>query len=219
VASSTLLVNAGTMVFEGWDQPNDPRGANRFSTFSITTDGTVDLKNNALVVDYSSIGLLVNLIRTDLRTGRVISSALTPGYAVGYGDNQLLQIGTFAGLDVSSHNNVLLKYTYAGDANLDGQVDISDLYALASSWHGSGPWTSGDFNYDGVVNAADLGLLASNWQAGVGNPVPGAALGDALLALHLPDVSLTPEPTGMVLLALLTPWSLKRTRRARTLLT
>jgi autotransporter-associated beta strand protein len=217
LSSPTLTINAGTVVFEGRNVPNDPDAANRFSSLTIATGATLDLRNNAMVLDYSSVGALVDDIRQDLQSGRIMSRFIPAAWAIGYGDNQVLRKDSFAGMDVSGHNNVLLKYTYAGDANLDGQVDIADLYALASSWRGSGPWTSGDFNYDGVVNAADLGLLSLNWQAGVGNPAPGAALDNALLALHLPDVSSTPEPAGMLLLGAMTTWSLKRSRRARTL--
>jgi len=34
-----------------------------------------------------------------------------------------------------------VKYTYAGDANLDGKVDVLDLTALAQNWQStaSGP--------------------------------------------------------------------------------
>jgi hypothetical protein len=67
---------------------------------------------------------------------------------------------------------VLVKFTYAGDANLDGQVDIGDLGLLSGKWQQSGQdWFGGDFTYDGTVDIADLGLLASTWQKGVGNPL------------------------------------------------
>ena len=69
-------------------------------------------------------------------------------------------------------SDVLVKYTYSGDANLDGQVDIGDLGLLAGAWQQSGTdWFHGDFTYDGAVNIGDLGLLAGNWQKGVGNPL------------------------------------------------
>ena len=54
----------------------------------------------------------------------------------------------FDGIGTST-NDVLVKFTYFGDANLDGKVDGSD-YALADNGfdkHLTG-WANGDFNYD-----------------------------------------------------------------------
>ena len=69
---------------------------------------------------------------------------------------------------------LLLKLTYAGDANFDGQVDVSDLGRLATGWQSSQGWIGGDFNYDGFVDVGDLGILATNWQKGVGAPLSPA---------------------------------------------
>ena len=73
--------------------------------------------------------------------------------------------------------SILLRSTYDGDANLDGKVDISDLYILATNFNASSKtWVQGDFDGDGDVDAADLGILAAHWQAGTGNSV-GASSG------------------------------------------
>jgi hypothetical protein len=62
-------------------------------------------------------------------------------------------------------DGVLVKFTFGGDANLDGAVSIADLGILAANWQQNGRgWWQGDFNYDGVVSIADLGILAANWQ-------------------------------------------------------
>jgi hypothetical protein len=85
---------------------------------------------------------------------------------------------------------VLVRYTYAGDANLDGVVNSGDFSALATSFNStSGIWGIGDFNYDGVVNALDFNLLAVNYGLPtLPAPEPGAALG-----------ALVPEPSGALL--------------------
>ena len=56
----------------------------------------------------------------------------------------------------------------AGDANLDGQVDGSDVTILAGNWQSTtATWDSGDFNGDGRVDGSDVTILAGNWQAGL----------------------------------------------------
>jgi alpha-tubulin suppressor-like RCC1 family protein len=54
----------------------------------------------------------------------------------------------------------------AGDLNLDGAVDGSDLGLMLSLWGTPNP-ASGDFNGDGAVDGADLGIMLSKW-----GPVP-----------------------------------------------
>ncbi|MEA1950496.1 MAG: phosphodiester glycosidase family protein [Planctomycetota bacterium] len=57
----------------------------------------------------------------------------------------------------------------AGDANLDGMVNVSDATILAANWQrmGDATWSDGDFNGDGNVNDFDATVMATNWQAGV----------------------------------------------------
>jgi hypothetical protein len=67
-----------------------------------------------------------------------------------------------------SPSSILVRFTYDGDANLDGMVEGSDLYILGANWHQTGKtWVQGDFNGNGYVDAADLTILELNWQAGV----------------------------------------------------
>jgi hypothetical protein len=92
---------------------------------------------------------------------------------------------TFAGQPVDP-TSVLLRFTYRGDANLDGRVNIADLSILASNWQRSGAyWYEGDFDYNSLVNIADLSILAANWQAGVDSafaePAESAATEDEVL--------------------------------------
>ena len=57
-----------------------------------------------------------------------------------------------------------MKYTYAGDANLDGSVNSLDFNALATNFGTSDNlWFNGDFNYDGTVNSLDFNALATNF--------------------------------------------------------
>jgi hypothetical protein len=53
-----------------------------------------------------------------------------------------------------------VKYTYYGDANLDGQVDGSDYTKIDNGFnnHLTG-WLNGDFNYDSAVDGSDYTLI------------------------------------------------------------
>src|SRR5262249_47678036 len=68
-------------------------------------------------------------------------------------------VSTFDGQSVNV-NSILVKYTYYGDANLDGVVNGAD-YALIDNGFNMGlhGWGAGDFNYDGVINAGDYALI------------------------------------------------------------
>ncbi len=71
--------------------------------------------------------------------------------------------GTWDGTSVDG-TTVLVKYTYGGDANLDGIVNGDDYFQIDSAFpqqhHG---WLNGDFNYDGVINGDDYFLIDSNF--------------------------------------------------------
>ena len=110
------------------------------------------------------------------------------------GDNLDLGKTTLAGQPVSP-SSVLVMYAFAGDTNLDGMVDVTDLAVLATHWQSVGNWTEGDFNYTGGVDITDLALLATNWQAGVTNPLPSGSFEQALAALGLTGVAV-PEPAS-----------------------
>jgi hypothetical protein len=53
-----------------------------------------------------------------------------------------------------------VKYTYAGDANLNGRVDGSDFSQIDNGNIARlTGWTSGDFNYSGTVDGGDYALI------------------------------------------------------------
>jgi hypothetical protein len=73
--------------------------------------------------------------------------------------------------------------TEYGDTNLDGQVAIGDLVALAQHWGKQGGWADGDFDGDGLVRIGDLVALAQHWQYGTAaSAVPEPASLAAMLA-------------------------------------
>jgi hypothetical protein len=149
---------------------------------AINTSGTgfLDLGNNYIVVHGGNLGTLIGEISTGLNlanggywngAGILSSSAAAAAGHLGaigiiqnnnagttiYGASAAL--GLFDGYNPSL-TDVLIKYTYFGDANLDGMVDGSD-YTLIDNGFTSKltGWYNGDFDYSSSVNGSDYTLV------------------------------------------------------------
>ena len=81
-----------------------------------------------------------------------------------------------AGLDPLTTSDIIIKYTYYGDANLDGEVNSDDQSLLDGNFGSPGNWFLGDFNYDGMVDSDDQSLLDGNFGftglSGTGGAAP-----------------------------------------------
>jgi hypothetical protein len=165
--------------------------------------GKFDLTDNNLIVDYpgDTPDGPVNELRQDLRDGALFTSVGGPTHALGYADNSVLELPSIWGrtFPMGDFTQLLVKYTFVGDADLNGDVDVADLGALASHWQSAGYWSDGDFDYNGTIDVNDLGLRASNWQAGTNTM--GPSFGAAVAAVGLPSASV-PEPSAGVMLGL-----------------
>jgi hypothetical protein len=174
--------------------------------------GKFDLADNDLVIDSTSLATIQSLIKSGFSGGSWSGQGLTSSTAqsiaadnanphktaLGYASASSIGVTTFDGQSVGG-SSVLVRYTWSGDANLDGKVNALDFNALASNFGGASNklWNEGDFNYDGTVNTADFNALASNFNLAL----PAPALG-----------TLVPEP---MLMALAAPSLLVLARRRR----
>ena len=93
---------------------------------------------------------------------------------------------TFDGQTIAD-GDVLVKYTYYGDALLTGSVIAGDYAQIDNAFsynsaHPSTPltgWYNGDFNYDGVVNGDDYTLIDNAFNSQGGVSFAGTAAGPA----------------------------------------
>jgi hypothetical protein len=72
---------------------------------------------------------------------------------------------SFDGQPVTS-TDVLIKFTYFGDANLDGVVNGDDYTLIDNGFntHQTGE-INGDFNFDGVVSSIDYSLIDNSFNS------------------------------------------------------
>ncbi len=177
-----------------------------------TTDawtGKLDLANNDLDLPGASLAAVTNQIKQGYNAGTwngsggilTSSAAANTAHLTALGVIQNNQSGT--ALYTASNpfdtatpgtTDILVKYTYVGDANLDGKVDGTDYSRIDNGYllHLTG-WFNGDFNYDGVVNGSDYTLIdnAFNTQGAVISTQiadPSAVVTAQIAAVPEPDL-------------------------------
>jgi hypothetical protein len=97
---------------------------------------------------------------------------------------------SFGGVPVTA-DDVLIKYTYTGDGNLDGAVTFDDYAAMDAAFFGTIQnlgWATGDINFDAAINFDDYAVVD---QAFFQQTAPLAAGGSPLAAAP-PSANLQP---------------------------
>jgi len=162
-------------------------------TFPGTTSswqGTLDLGSNDAVIRNGSIGQITNQIAEGLTgTAGIFSSAANAdaSHLTALGAILISASQTFDGLTAVS-GDVLIKYTYFGDTNLDGQVDGTDYGRIDDGYLNQlTGWYNGDFNYDGAVNGSDYTLMDNAFNN------QGASLASIIAS---PDAATTAQIAG-----------------------
>lgn len=152
-------------------------GANVLSTaaLALSPNARLDLANNAMVIDYSGASPYPDVAAAVKRgfdngtwNGRGIGSsfAVFPSRTIGYAESSRIASTfptTVNGVSVDS-TAIVLRYTIAGDANLDRKVDFDDLLSLAQGYGlPDRLYADGDTDFDNDVDFDDLLRLAQQY--------------------------------------------------------
>jgi probable HAF family extracellular repeat protein len=87
-----------------------------------------------------------------------VSGMIQSGRIAASPSSRLIAVGI-----AEAPGHVLVKFTYGGDANLDGTLNIDDYTRIDSGVSaGLSGWSNGDFNYDGKINIDDYVVIDGN---------------------------------------------------------
>jgi subtilisin family serine protease len=201
----------------------------KLPSLSITDDGVLDLTDNRLLFtgDAGSraarLADLTSLVKKARNapggrwTGNGITSSLAvnsplTGLAVMPNDNGSggALINDFGGASAGV-SDVLVRYTYNGDASMDGRINADDYFRIDQGFlaqPANPTYRQGDFNYDGRINADDYFLIDQAFL-GQGLPLNGSIAASATSAVA------AEEPAARKTLVRTTDDSLFSTTRVR----
>jgi hypothetical protein len=168
--------------------------------------GKLDVGDNDVIIHNGNISTITNQLSSgyaggswngngiDSSAAATDSSHLTAlGSLLNQKSGVVADYSTFAGQNVSA-TDILIKYTYYADADLNGTINANDYSLLDEGYfHQSTGWLNGDFNYDGSVDGSDY-TLTDNAYNSQGSPI--ADTGDGL-----PSITLAANqdfPTGIL---------------------
>jgi hypothetical protein len=192
------------------------------TSLTVQTGATLDITTSTLEIKFASpavdpvrtiAGYLTSGYKNGAWTGMGITSSAAAAnllFSIGYAD------GNTDTATPAAANQVLIKYTLAGDANLDGNVDFNDLFAVGKRLNTTGNnWANGNFNYspNGAVDFNDLFIIGQNLNKTINDA--GEVLGGTivpLVSLAQTQNTATPLPEPS-LLALVTAAGLLTRRR------
>ncbi|QDU72645.1 hypothetical protein [Mucisphaera calidilacus] len=145
---------------------------NRPGSFLIDNLTLTNAAAPALLGDFDNSGDLT-IADVDLLSAAIQGGPAGPEF-------DLDESGTLTNADLTFWLEDLFG-TRLGDANLDHEVDLLDLSALASKFGQPASYAEGDFTADGFVDLLDLSALATNFGLEGGTVIPEPAV--ATLAL------------------------------------
>jgi autotransporter-associated beta strand protein len=106
-----------------------------------------------------------------------------------------------------SRSDIIVRYTYTGDSNIDGVLDGQDFkHVFEGVIFGLSGYLNGDLNNDGIADGTDLSVFATYYDTN--RPIVGVPSGTTSAY-----TSVIPEPTALGLLAPVAVMGGRRRRR------
>src|ERR1019366_316709 len=175
--SGATIVFGNSTIAAGLDLQNNSTASMTLNTTgtpmllqldSLSIAGRLDVTNNDLIVDNGNLTAISSELKSGFNAGDGYWNGATGivSTAASADPRHLMTLGTrqsdgtpFDGV-TTTPSDVLVKYTYFGDANLDGIVNGADYQQIDNGFgaHLTG-WQNGDFNYDGVIDGSDFSLI------------------------------------------------------------
>ena len=169
-----------------------PPGANRFlhtRALAINATGRFDMTDNDLIFDYSGTTPYTT-VHNFVINGRNNAGGLGGIVSAGDGtsvlavvDNAVWGKSTFNGVNIDS-STIVGKFTYFGDANLDGKVSGDDYVSVDANLGTRRPWFHGDFNFSGTVTGDDYVAIDANLGKGTTDPSALAEMRAEMITIH-----------------------------------
>jgi hypothetical protein len=186
VRTGSLSVQGGTLSVA---TNGGAAGTSRVASLGVAAGAALKLNDNDLLVDYTAPGV-EGAIRQLVKDGRASGFGITstPGSpdddkVLAVADNAAWGKSTFNGFPIGA-NTVVGKYTYFGDANLDGKVTGDDYVSVDANLGTGNSWLEGDFNMNGVTTGDDYVAIDANLGKGTPTPLAFAELKAEMVAAH-----------------------------------
>jgi autotransporter-associated beta strand protein len=202
---------------------------------SVTTAGSgkLDITNNSAVMKNMSVAAVQAEIVKAFNAGQwngnggiTSSTAATASPAVtaiGFASNGILNKSEFKGVTGLDADDVLVKYTYYGDSDLNGATTLDDYTLFLNGYQTAGnTWVQGDYDYNGLVTLDDFTLFLAGYQqqgaplTALQSMINNTPMSSADRAAMLAAVQAVPEPASMAVLGLGAAAGLLGRRRRRS---
>ena len=131
-------------------------GTSDITSVTISGSGKVDLANNSLVTSGTPGSTIRQYLQTGYSGGSWTGNGLTSSSAAASPGSRAL------GHTTDGSGVTTVKYTVAGDANLDGSADGSDFNVWNANRFQAGVWDQGDLNYSDTVDGSDFNIWNAN---------------------------------------------------------
>lgn len=213
--AGAISIGSGSKIEVNLQQPrNAALSVSEVGQLTIT-GGQLELGDSDLIVhgDGTQLPSITSYLASGFNNGAWNGSGIVSS-AAGGNTTHLTALGSllndiggqsiyslFDGQSVTT-TDVLVMYTYYGDANLSGVVDASDYSLIDNGYlNRLTGWYNGDFNYDGVVNGSDYTLIDNAFNRQGASLAASVAPGVAITA-EVSGFATVPDPVGLGIMAL-----------------